>query len=95
MYLIDLIYQRKRSSGFLGKTHKVENSGQGTFLIHSNSQPRSIHSSMIQGTHATRLSLSSEQLQFLAIAELDQDVNRPLVVVFVFTDAYLASASNA
>ena len=35
MYLIDLIYQRKRSSGFLGKTHKVEDSGQGTFLIHN------------------------------------------------------------
>jgi len=94
MYLIDLIYQRKRSSGFLSKTHKVENSSQGTFLMHKSVSPGFI-ASMIAGTHSARLSLSSEQLQFLAVAELDQDVDRPLVVVFVFADADLASASNA
>ena len=39
--------------------------------------------------------MRSEQLQFLTVTELDENIDRPFVVVFVLVDANFSSTSNA
>ena len=46
-------------------------------------------------TYTTRLALRSQQLKLLAVAELDKDVDSPLVVVGIFANADLARTADA
>ena len=46
-------------------------------------------------TYTTRLALRSQQLELLAVAELDKDVDSPLVVVGIFANADLARTADA
>jgi hypothetical protein len=45
-------------------------------------------------TYSSRLSLASEQLQFLTVTEFDENIDGPFLIVLMFTDANLARASN-
>jgi hypothetical protein len=45
-------------------------------------------------TYSTRLALSSQQLQLLRVPELDEDVDGPLLVIFVLADADFARAAD-
>lgn len=45
--------------------------------------------------YATGLPLARQELQLLVVAELDHDVDCPLVVILVFADANFARAADA
>jgi len=45
-------------------------------------------------THSSRLSLTSEQGQRLALAELDENFYRPFLEVIILRDANLSSAAD-
>jgi hypothetical protein len=46
-------------------------------------------------THSTGLPLTCQALQFLTTAELDQDLNRPLRIIFIFLNVYLPGTVDA
>lgn len=46
-------------------------------------------------TYSSRLSLPRQQLQFLLVAELYQNVNGPLIKVFMSADANFSSTTDA
>ena len=52
-------------------------------------------STPISTTYTTRLSLTSEQLEFLSVPELDVDFNCPFVVVLILLNTNFTRAANA
>jgi hypothetical protein len=49
----------------------------------------------LQITYSTRLSVRSQLLQLLIIAELDLDIDSPVFVFFVLSDTDFTCATNA
>ena len=90
-HLVDLIHQRERRSCFFCQTHQVKDGCQGTLL---GKRHHKLVKSELNFTNPSRLPLPSQKLQLLLVTELYENVNGPFVVIIVWADPNLASASN-